>query len=155
MKKLFIISIVCLSFAAAKAQSQSPWTLQECVQHAIDNNISIQNGTLDIETNEVNQRGALGDFLPSLNLSAGRSVSQGFQFNPISGFENNKRTNLSASANMGITLFDGLRNFRQYERTKMESEAIQYQIQNLKDNVALNVANSYLNVLFNRENLEV
>jgi len=132
MKNILLISIVCLSFAFAKAQSQKNWTLQECVQYAIDNNISIQNGTLDIENNEVDQRGALGNFLPSLNLGAGRTVSQGFQFNPVSGFENNKRTNLSASANMGITLFDGLRNFRQYERAKMQSEAIQYQIQNLK-----------------------
>lgn len=155
MKKLLLTSIICLSFAFAKAQSQKNWTLQECVQYAIDNNISIQNGILDIETNEVNQRGALGDFLPSLNLNAGRTVSQGFQFNPVSGFENNKRTNLSAGANVGLTIFDGLANFRRYERSKMESEAIKYQIQNLKDNVALNVANSYLNVLFNRENLEV
>lgn len=154
MKKIIICSIVVLSFAFAKAQ-QKNWTLQECLQHALDNNISIKNGELDIEVTDVEKRDALGNFLPSLNLSAGRRVSQGFQFNQISGFQNNKTTNLTASANSGLTIFDGLRNFRQLKRAELSAEAANYRLQNLKDNVALNVANTYLNVLFNRENLEV
>ncbi|WP_438962076.1 TolC family protein [Nonlabens sp.] len=155
MKKIIICSIVVLSFAFAKAQQSKAWSLQECVQHALDNNISIKNGELDTEVTQVEKRDALGNFLPSLNLSARRTVSQGFQFNPVSGFENNKTTNLSGGANMGLTIFDGLRSFRQYKRAELSAEAANYRLQNLKDNVALNVANTYLNVLFNRENLEV
>lgn len=155
MKKIILCSIVVMSFAFAKAQQNNSWTLQNCVQHAIDNNISIKNGELDREVAEVEKSDALGNFLPSLNLSARRTVSQGFQFNPVTGFENDKRTNLSAGANMGVTIFDGLRSFRQYKRADLSAEAADYRLQNLKDNIALNVANTYLNILFNRENLEV
>jgi outer membrane protein len=155
MKKLIICSIVLFSFAFAKAQQSNGWTLQECIQQAIDKNISIKNGELDKEVAVVEKRDALGNFLPSLNLSARRTVSQGFQFNPVSGFQNNKRTNLSGGASSGVTIFDGLRSFRQYKRANLSAEAADYRLQNLIDNTALNVANTFLNVLFNRENLQV
>jgi outer membrane protein len=155
MKKLIICSIVIFSFAFAKAQQNKGWTLQECIQQAIDKNISIKNGELDREVAVVEKRDALGNFLPSLNLSASRNVSQGFQFNPVTGFENDKRTNLSARVNSNLTIFDGLRSFRQYKRAGLSAEAADYRLQNLIDNTALNVANTYLNVLFNRENLQV
>lgn len=155
MKKLIICSIVLFSFAFAKAQQNKGWTLQECIQQAIDENISIKNGELDKEVAVVEKRDALGNFLPSLNLSARRTVSQGFQFNPVSGFQNNKRTNLSGGASSGVTLFDGLRSFRQYKRANLSDEAADYRLQNLIDNTAVNVANTFLNVLFNRENLQV
>jgi outer membrane protein len=155
MKKLIICSIVIFSFSFAKAQQNKGWTLQECIQQAIDKNISIKNGELDREVAVVEKRDALGNFLPSLNLSASRNVSQGFQFNPVTGFENDKRTNLSARVNSNLTIFDGLRSFRQYKRAGLSAEAADYRLQNLIDNTALNVANTYLNVLFNRENLQV
>jgi outer membrane protein len=155
MKKLIICSIVLFSFAFAKAQQNNGWTLQECIQQAIDKNISIKNGELDKEVAVVEKRDALGNFLPSLNLSARRTVSQGFQFNPVSGFQNNKRTNLSGGASSGVTIFDGLRSFRQYKRANLSAEAADYRLQNLIDNTAVNVANTFLNVLFNRENLQV
>jgi outer membrane protein len=155
MKKLIICSIVLFSFAFAKAQQNNGWTLQECIQQAIDKNISIKNGELDKEVAVVEKRDALGNFLPSLNLSARRTVSQGFQFNPVSGFQNNKRTNLSGGASSGVTIFDGLRSFRQYKRANLSAEAADYRLQNLIDNTTVNVANTFLNVLFNRENLQV
>jgi outer membrane protein len=155
MKKLIICSIVLFSFAFAKAQQNNGWTLQECIQQAIDKNISIKNGELDKEVAVVEKRDALGNFLPSLNLSARRTVSQGFQFNPVSGFQNNKRTNLSGGASSGVTIFDGLRSFRQYKRANLSAEAADYRLQNLIDNTTVNVANTFLNVLFNRENVQV
>lgn len=155
MKKLIIYSVVLLSFAFAKAQKTNGWTLEECIQQAITQNISIKNGELDKDVAVIEKRDALGNLLPSLNLNARRTVSQGFQFNPVTGFENDKRTNLSAGANVGITIFDGLRNYRQYKRADLSAEAANYRLQNLIDNTALNVANTYLNVLFNRENLDV
>jgi outer membrane protein len=155
MKKLIIYSIVIFSFAYADAQQNKGWTLQECIQQAIDKNISIKNGELDKEVAVVEKRDALGNFLPSLNLSASRNVSQGFQFNPVTGFENDKRTNLSARVNSNLTIFDGLRSFRQFKRAGLSAEAADYRLQNLIDNTALNVANTYLNVLFNRDNLQV
>lgn len=155
MKKIIICSIAIFGIAFTQAQDNSSWTLQQCIQQAIDKNISIKNGKLDREVAVIEKSDALGNILPSLNLSGRRTVSQGFQFNPVTGFENDKRTNLSAGANVGVTLFDGLRNYRSYKRSELSAEAADYRVQNLIDNTALNVANTYLNVLFNRENLKV
>ena len=53
-----------------------------------------------------------------------------------------------------MTLFDGLRNINQLQRAKMNALASQYQLQDLVDDIRLNVANAYLNVLSNKESLK-
>src|SRR5690606_20853772 len=61
----------------------------------------------------------------------------------------------SGSVNVGYTLFDGLKNVRQLQRSKLSELAAQYRLDKMKDDIALAVANSYLQVLLNKANLEV
>src|SRR5690606_6197417 len=63
--------------------------------------------------------------------------------------------NFSAGITAGLNLFDGLRNVRQYQYAKMAKLAREYSLEQMKDDVALFVANAYLEVLFNKENLKV
>lgn len=154
MNKIIICSIVVLSFAFAKAQ-QKNWTLQECVQYAIDNNISVKQSALDIEAADADKLSALGNMLPSLNASSGVSENTGLSFNPVT---NNAQTTTFLSAtgrvNVGYTVFDGLRNFRQLQRAKISKLASEYRLDKMKDDIALAVANNYLQILSNKANLE-
>ncbi|MBF4984415.1 TolC family protein [Nonlabens mediterrranea] len=155
MKKIIICSIAVLSFAFAKAQQTKSWTLQECVSYAIENNISIKQADLNIEQAELNKKDALGAFLPSLNASASNSWNTGLTQNVVTGVLQTQTTrNSSYGINSGVTLFNGLRNAYTHQRAKMNILATQYNAEQLEDNILLNVANSYLNVLFNKENLK-
>ncbi|MBO6879822.1 TolC family protein [Winogradskyella sp.] len=154
MKKSTII-IVLLLGVFAQAQNKK-WTLKECVQYALENNISVKQSELDIELAEIEKLTAKGNFIPSLNLGAGVSENTGLSFNPIT---NNAQTTtfLSASGNIniGYTLFDGLRNIRQLQRADMSKLASQYRLDKMKDDISLFVANGYLTVILNKANLEV
>lgn len=154
MKKSIIIIAVLLLGVSATAQKK--WTLKECVEHALVNNISIKQSELDLKATDIEALTALGNFLPSFSAGAGVNENTGLSFNPIT---NNAQTTtfLSASGNInvGYTVFNGLRNVRQAQRAKISQLAGQYRLSKMQDDISLLVANSYLTVLLNKANLEV
>lgn len=154
MKK--IVSMLIVLFAINAQSQQKKWTLTECVQYALENNISVKQSELDIESADIERLSAIGNFMPSLNASAGVSENTGLSFDPVT---NNARTTTFLSANGGIssnyTLFDGLRNIRTLQRSKISKLASQYRLDKMKDDISLFVANAYLQVILNKANLEV
>ncbi|MBC2843466.1 TolC family protein [Winogradskyella flava] len=154
MKKSIIIVLI---FTGILSQAQNKkWTLKECVQYALENNISVKQSELDIELADIEKLTAKGNFIPSINAGGGVSENTGLSFNPVT---NNAQTTtfLSASGNIniGYTLFDGLRNFRQLQRADISRLSSQYRLAKMKDDISLFVANGYLTVILNKANLEV
>ena len=83
------------------AQSKK-WTLEECVDYAIKNNISVKQSELDLKTSDVEKLEAIGGFLPSLNGNANYSINTGASINPVTNqFQNQTFKSFSASANSG------------------------------------------------------
>ncbi len=146
--------IVIITISAQSQQKK--WTLIECVQYALENNISVKQSELDIESADIERLTAIGNFIPSLNANAAVSENTGLSFDPVT---NNARTTtfLSASGSIGAnyTLFDGLRNIRTLQRSKISKLASQYRLDKMKDDISLFVANAYLQVILNKANLEV
>lgn len=154
MKKSVIIIAVLLIGISATAQKK--WTLKECVEYALENNISIKQSELDLKATDIEALTALGNFLPSFNGSAGVSESIGLGFNPATNQpETVKFLSASGGLSVGYNVFDGLRNIRQNQRAKISNLASQYRLSRMKDDISLTVANSYLSVLLNKANLEV
>ncbi|WP_405325185.1 TolC family protein [Leeuwenhoekiella sp. LLG6367-2.1] len=155
MKKLLLFVFIVISASSGIAQQQE-WTLQQCIQRALDENIQIRQAELDIEAANIDKSDAIGNFLPSLNANASVSRNTGLNFNPTSNLATTTQF-LSASGgiNTGYTLFDGLQNFNRAQRAKLSALSAQYGLEKLQDDIALVVANSYLQVILNKENLKV
>lgn len=161
MKKYLICVIAVLSFAFAKAQSssiqpnQKKWTLRECVEYALENNISIKQSELDIDAADADKLSALGGLLPTLSAGSGVSENTGLNFNPIT---NNAQTttflSVTGRVSVGYNVFDGLRNIRRLQRAEISKLASQYRLDKMKDDISLFVANNYLQILTNKANLE-
>lgn len=138
-------------------QSQTKkWTLEECVIYAIENNISIKQTDLDTQTAIIDKKGAFGNFLPSLNANASHSWNVGLNQDITTGILRNQTTQFtSAGANVGIDIYKGMQNQNALRRANLSVVASKYQLLKMKEDVALNVANAFLQVLFNKENLKV
>ena len=68
MKGFF--SIVCIVLFAVSGQAQDKtWTLAECINYALENNISIKQSELNLEAAEIDKSDAIGNFLPSINCA--------------------------------------------------------------------------------------
>ena len=157
MKKLNCIPFVIVLLFSLSIQAQTKkWTLEECVKYAIDNNISIKQTELDTKTAAIDKKGAIGNFLPSLNANASHSWNIGLNQDITTGLLRNQTTQFtSAGANVGIDIYRGLQNQNTLRRANLSIIAAKYQLTKMKEDVALNVANAFLQVLFNKENLKV
>lgn len=155
MKKLVLFILLISSGISLQAQSKK-WTLKECVEYALENNISVRQSELDLDLTEVEKSDAIGNFLPSLNGSASNSWNTGLTQNVTSGIlENQTNRNSSYSLTVGMNLFQGLRNHKIYQRSELSKLAAQYGLSKMKDDISLFVANAYLQVLNNKANLDV
>lgn len=153
MKIKFLLIIAILSVSVSF--SQKKWTLKECVNHALENNISVKQNILILELAELNVKNAKGNFLPNLNGSA----SQGFNFGSFLGIDGSRisrdsRRN-SLSANSSTTLFNGFRNLNTYKQAQLGVERSKLTLEKIQNDISLFVVNGYLNVLFAKENLDV
>ena len=155
MKKITIIAALLGLVFSASAQEGKKWTLRECVEYALENNISVKQSELDLENAKLNKMDAIGNLLPTLNGNASYTTNTGASINPTTNqFENETFSSFTTGASSSLTLFDGLRNIRQLQRAKPSRLASQYQLEKMESDIALAVANSYLQVLLNKANLE-
>ena len=157
MKKNSYFSLILIVLFAFVAGAQTKkWTLEECVQYALENNISIKQTELDTKTATIDKQTAVGNFLPSLNVSSNHSWNIGLNQDITTGLLRNQTNQFtSASANVGIDSYKGLQNQNNLRRANLALVASKYQLLKMQEDVALNVANAFLQVLFNKENLKV
>lgn len=149
---VFLLSLVVFQLQA----QEKKWTLQECVDYAIKNNISVQSSALDLQTAGIAKKDAIGNFLPNFNASSSHSWNVGLNQNITTGLLENQTTQFtSAGLNMSVDLFKGLQNQNQLRRSNLSIIASQYQLLKMQEDIALNVANAYLQILFNKENVKV
>ena len=157
MEKRSFLSLIVMLVCSITIQAQSKkWTLEECVTYAIQNNISIKQSELDSKMALIDKKSAVGRFLPSLNASASHSWNIGLNQDITTGLLQNKTTQFtSAGANVGIDIYRGLQNQNTLRKANLSIVAAKYQLVKMQEDVALNVANAFLQVLFNKENLKV
>ena len=157
MKKNNCFPLVFILLFSLSIQAQTKkWTLEDCVKYAIDNNISIKQTELDTKTADIDKKGAIGNFIPSLNSNASHSWNVGLNQDPTTGLLRNQTTQYSSvGVGAGFDIYKGLQNQNTLRKANLSILAAKYQLTKMQEDVALNVANAFLQVLFNKENLKV
>ncbi|MCA0130955.1 TolC family protein [Winogradskyella alexanderae] len=154
MKKSIIITVL---FFGLIAQAQvKKWTLLECVEYALENNISIQQSELDVDLADIDKNQAFANFLPNLNSNASYNINTGANINPATNqFENTTFRSANGGVSSGVNLSSGFSNWKTLQRAKINKIASEYRLDKMKDDISLFVANSFLQILANREQLKV
>lgn len=148
--------------ATVAAQDSIPqrWSLKQCIDYAIEHNIDIRQTANAAEQSRVEVSTAKWARLPSLNGSAGQSWNWGRtqtavadevtgEYNTVYVNTKNNSTNFSLSA--GVPIFTGLQLPNQYALAKLNLKAALADLDKAKEDVAINIASAYLQVLFNLE----
>lgn len=152
--KTLFFGLLLVSFQS-KAQSKK-WTLEECVNHAMEKNISIRNTTLDQQLSAISKKDAIGNFLPTINAQATHSWNIGLNFSPVTNQAQTETTQYtSGGLNASIDIYKGLQNQNQLRKANLSVIASKYQLTKMQEDVSLNVVNAYLQIIFNKENLKV
>ncbi len=153
---ILFFSIYIAAFAQDSDTTIKKWTLRECVNYALENNLIIKQSEYDVDISEVNRKDAIGNFLPNLNLNGNQSWNSGLTTDVTTGIlRNQTTTTTSGGFSSGIIIFDGLNNLNQLRRAELAILSNRYQVDKIKDDISLNVINAYLQVLFNKEAVNV
>jgi len=159
--KALLSLIVFISFTLT-VQSQETntelkkWTLRDCVDYAIENNISVKQSENNIALAEVDKRGAIGNFIPNLNLNSSAAWNSGLTTDVTTGVLINQTTQTTnGGLSSGVAIYRGLRNQNELRRAELSILSSQYQLDKMKDDISLFVINAYLEVLFSKEAVNV
>lgn len=143
--------LVVVNFST-DAQENKRWTLEACIFHALENNITVKLNELEIESAEVGMKEAYGNYMPNFNMNMNNAWVSGLTQNVTTGvLEQQTTRNFSFNGTAGVAIFNGLTNLRQFERAKIAQLASQYNLNQIKDDISLSVANSYLQVLVSKQ----
>ena len=158
MKRFLILSFaLCAAFTASAQPSAmgSLWSLRECIQYALDHNLSVQQGALQVQQREIDLNTAKNNRLPGVSAGASQNFSFGRGLTADNTYANTNTTNTSLSLGADMTLFNGLRNYNNILLGQLNLEAATADLEKAKDDIRVAVAQAYVQILYNREIAEV
>lgn len=145
--------LFCLPAGAQKPDRQ--WTLEECIRYAIENNIDLKQRELERKSREVDLHTSKYSWLPDLNASVSENLGFGRSESNEGLIVDRNSANTNASIQLSMPVFDGLRIPNDIAARKLDLKAAVETLNKAKEDLAINVASYYLQVLYNKEMLKV
>jgi outer membrane protein len=152
---LFSILILFPDFSAAQNRT-GPWTLEQCIDYALKNNIQIRQTELTRQTNEVYLKQYHANVLPTLNANASHSYNYGQIYDYYtSTFANELVATENFSLNASLTVFGGFQKINTIHQGEYDLLSSREDLNKMKNDISLNIAGAYLQILFNYELLTI
>lgn len=151
-----ILIIISVIFPAVTGQ-ENTWSLEDCIQYAMENNISIKQTTLNTVYGENNLQQSKNARFPNLNANTNYSYSFGRALDQTTyEFTDNQKINsISVSVTSGMTLFNGFQQRNTIVQNEIDLMASYEDVEKIKNDISLNIAAAYLQILFSEELLAV
>ena len=148
MKRFAVLTLSLISFVAF---SQKKWSLEECVNYAVENNLQVIQNQYSKKSQDNSLQIAKREYLPSVSGNINNNTTFG-QGRDIFG-NSNRNDNFSNSANVGadILVFNNGRLEKNIRKTEYDVQASQFDLERVKNDISLQIAQQYLSVLLNRE----
>jgi outer membrane protein len=151
-----ILLLAIATFLSHFSFSQDKWDLQRCVDYALANNISVKQADLQSRFSELALLQNKSTRWPTLNFSGSTGFRFGRSENPTTGvLEDNNFFNTGMQIQSQVTLFNWFSLKNAIESSKFTLQADQEQTKKVQNDVALNVAVAYLQILMTREQVNV
>ena len=147
-----LLTLIALLAVTGTAQAQEKWGLLKCIEHAMANNISVKQVDLQSKIAELTLKQSKYGQLPSLNFSGGPGFSNGRNQDPTT-FSLITQSYLSANMQLqsSADIFNWFSKRNTIAANEWELQAAKANTDKLKNDIALSVANLYLQILLGME----
>ena len=145
------ILIACVMATGYGIQAQEAWSLQKCIEYAIEHNLSIKQQEASRNQSEVELNTAQWSRLPNLNGNVGQSFNFGRALQADNTYGNRNTANTNFSLGTNIPLFTGLQIPNSIALAKLNLKAATEDLKKAKEDISIQVASYYLQALFNEE----
>lgn len=135
-------------FAVSISAQQHEWSLQECIQYAIDNNITVKQQDITRQQREIDVSTAKNSRLPNLAASASQNWSFGRGLTAENTYTNTNTAATSFTLATNVPIFDGLKTERTISLNKLNLQAATADLEKARDDISVQVAQAYVQVLY-------
>lgn len=154
MRKLLLAASLTLLLFSAQAQEK--WSLRQCVEYALANNISVKQQDIQARLVELTYKQSKLQQYPSANISGNAGINAGRSIDPTTNqFTTSQIFFSGLNFNTGATIFNWFSIKNNIAANNFEMQAARAGVEKLKNDIALNVATAYLLVLVSEEQANV
>ncbi|MDP4278247.1 MAG: TolC family protein, partial [Bacteroidota bacterium] len=147
--KHLVILAGCLLPVFASAQQK--WSLEACVDYAVKNNLTIKSNQLTTDNEQIKLAQAKNQRLPDLSASISPSVNFGTGLNDKNAYVKQNSKSASAGISTSMILFNGFKVKNTIDAQRFSLQASSEELKKAKEDMAVNIASAYLQVLYNKE----
>lgn len=148
------LCIAVLAFTSSFGQEK--WSLQKCVEYALEHNIDVKQGTLQAKLSELTVKQNKASRIPTLGAGVNGQYQRGLTENPTTGvLQNSDYFAAGFGVQSGVTLFNWFALTNTIKANELMWQADKQQTNKIKDDIALNVATAYLRILLSREQANI
>lgn len=154
MKSKIISTAISLFLLVSTITAQKTWTLEQCINTALENNRTMLQQQLAHKSKEIAYKQSKYDLLPDLNGSIGQSFGFGRSLTVDNNYVSSNSQTTSFGLNTSLTLFDGMRMKYNIEARQTELLASGADVEKVEKDIIVNVSTVFLQVLQNKELLK-
>ncbi len=141
-----------LSFSSFAQDDAIIWTFQECVEYALENNLTVKNQEFNVDINEVNALESKMNLLPSLNANGNYGTNWGRSLNPETNLVIRQQQDQGfGSISLSWVIFSGLQNHNTIKQANANLTVQQFNLEKSKNDIIIQIVTFYTNVIFNKE----
>ncbi len=149
--KIIAVSIFILLFTSV-LDAQKVWTLEDCINYATENNISVKRQELVAKQSQNNLNQSKYELLPDVNGFVNHNLNSGKSVNyETYSYVDEKYTNGSMGINSNLSLFNGLQQYNTIKKNELDLKSRLKDVEKAKNDLVLNIATGYMQILFNNE----
>ena len=155
MKTKAISLALAAILTAGSAKAAESWTLQRCIDYAIENNIQVRQSDITAQNSDIALNTARSNRLPGVSASASQGWSFGRSLTIDNTYANTNTASTSFSIGTDVTLFAGRRMANNIQVAELSLEAAKSDLERIKDDVRVQVAQAFIQIVYNRSILDV
>lgn len=163
MKKMYSIKAqgwaialpLCLLAAQPSWAQTREWTLQECCDYAVEHNITVKQQQNQCRQREIDLSTAKNSRLPDVSGSLGQNFSFGRGLTSQNTYTNTNTSSTSLQIGASVPLFTGFEIPNQIKLNQLNLEAATADLEKAKNDVRMQVAQAYVQILYDYEMSEV
>ena len=154
MRRLIVGSMMAFLSAIAPANAQeqtAPWSLEACINYAYANNLQLKQKMEEQEARKVELHTSKHSWLPAVNANMGQSFQFGRSTSKSGVIVDQNAANTTFNINLDMPIFDGFKIPNDIAARKLDLQAAIESLNKAKEDLAVNIASYYLQVLYNKE----
>src|SRR5574344_1933191 len=144
---------------APETQTESahvgPWSLADCIDYALSHNITVQQQDISMQQKAIDLNTAQNALLPDLSAGASQNLSFGRGLSSENTYVNTNTASTGANLGSSVNLFNGFRAMQTIKLDQINLTAATADLEKAKNDIRMNVAQAYVQILYDMEILDV